>query len=72
MSNHRLEGGASNDTFLFERGAGDDTIGDFADGEDMIDLSAFSRLGFADLSISALRSDVSIDLPDHGGGTITL
>ena len=64
------QGGA--DTFVFDRNSGHDTIRDFADGEDTIDLSAFSGVGFDDLAILASGSDVSIDLSGQGGGTIAL
>ena len=68
-----LSGGAGNDTFVFGSGHGDDTITDFTDGEDLIDLSQISGIeGFEDLTISADGDDAIIDLSAHGGGTIRL
>ena len=66
-------GGAGDDTFVFSAGHGNDTIYDFTDGEDQIDLSAFSGIsGFDDLSIRASESAAVIDLTGHGGGTIRI
>ena len=61
------------DTFVFQQGHGDDTIGGFEDGTDTINLSAFTNItGFDDLSISTVNGEVVIDLTAFGGGTITL
>ena len=83
----RLEGGAgtdrlfgntgnlgdeSVDTFIFAAGHGDDYIYDFANNEDKIDLSAFNLPGFDDLTITSTSISVTIDLTEHGGGTIQL
>ena len=66
-------GGAGDDTFVFSAGHGNDTIYEFTDGEDQIDLSAFSGIsGFDDLSIRASESAAVIDLTGHGGGTIRI
>ncbi len=69
-----LTGGAGADTFVFEAGHGDDTVTDFTDGEDQIDLSAFTGITqFSDLMVNQVGNDVQIDLSDEtGGGTITL
>ena len=67
-----LAGIAGADIFIFETGHGDDTIYDFTDNEDQIDLSAFGLSGFDDLSISSTSDTVMIDLSEHGGGTIVL
>ena len=60
------------DVFIFDTGHGDDTILDFADDEDQIDLSAFSLSGFDELTITSILDSVEIDLTEHGGGTILL
>ena len=66
-----LTGGEGADTFVFESGHGDDTITDFTDGEDTIDLSAFTSItGFGDLTVAQSGNDTVITIP--GGGTITL
>ena len=49
-----------------------DTIDDFSDGEDRIDLSGFDSLSFRDLLISDDRRKSVIDLTAHGGGRIVL
>ena len=62
-----------NDTFVIATGDGSDTITDFTDGEDVIDLSAISDIsGFEDLVITTQGTDAVIDMTDHGGGQITL
>ena len=67
-------GGEGADTFVFASGHGSDTIADFADGEDLIDLSAFTGIaGYGDLTVTQNGNDVVIDLSGQaGGGTITL
>ena len=69
-----LTGGAGADTFVFAAGHGADTIMDFTNGEDLIDLSAFAAItGFDDLTVTQEGDDVKIDLSgETGGGTITL
>ena len=73
--NDDLTGGKGRDTFVHEPGGGHDTITDFSDRDDVLDLSAFTELGqFSDLT-AMLRQDgdhVVIDLSEHDGGTITL
>ena len=70
-----LTGNAGADIFVFTSGHGADTITDFTDGEDTIDLSAFTGItAFTDLDgkITQSGDDTVIDLSDYGGGTITL
>ena len=68
-----LTGGAGADTFAYFTGHGSDTITDFTDGEDKIDLSALESIsGFEDLSMVQLGRFATIDLHGHGGRTITL
>ena len=69
-----LTGGDGADTFVFGSGHGSDTITDFTDGEDLIDLSAFTGItGFGDLTVTQNGSNVVISLSGQtGGGTITL
>ena len=68
----RLSGGAGADIFIFETGHGYDTIHDFTDNEDRIDLSAFNLSGFDDLTITSIPGRLKIDLSEHGGGDILL
>ena len=68
-----MSGGAGDDTFVFAAGHGNDTIKDFTDGEDLIDLTQISGIsGFEDLTITADGDDALINLTAHGGGTIRL
>ena len=68
----RFYGDEGADIFVFAAGHGDDRILDFTNGEDQIDLSAFNLPGFDDLTISSESNNVTIDLSEHGGGTILL
>ena len=68
-----LYGGSGADTFVFEAAHGTDTILDFANGTDMIDLSALTQITeFSDLTITADGTTAVIDLTGKGGGTIRL
>ncbi len=68
-----LTGGEGADTFVFSAGDGHDRITDFSNGEDTIDLSAFTGITeFSDLHIRQAGNDVRIDLSEYGGGTVTL
>ena len=68
-----LTGGAGADHFVFDPNHGNDVVTDFTDGEDLIDLSAFSTIsGFSDLTMTSDENGVTIDLTAHGGGTIVL
>ena len=69
-----LTGGEGYDTFVFAAGHGDDTVTDFTDGEDLIDLTAFTGITqFSDLTVTQEGSDVKIDLSGQtDGGSITL
>ena len=65
-----LTGGTGSDTFGFGATHGDDTITDFEDGTDIIDLSALDGVNqLGDLTITADGSDTLIDT---GQGTIRL
>ena len=64
-----LTGGADADAFDFRGEWGDDTIVDFQDGLDMIDLSS-SKLDFNDLTIQ--QSGTSVLIEDDNGNSITL
>lgn len=69
----RLTGGAGADTFVFTPDHGDDTITDFADGEDLIDLSGLEGIaGFEDLNIETYGTTTVIELACCGGGLIRL
>lgn len=61
------------DTFVYTPGDGKDTIYDFANGDDRIDLSAFSGInGFSDISATQVGGAVVIDFSAYGGGSIKL
>ena len=68
-----LSGGADDDTFVFAPGDGDDTIMDFGNADDRIDLRAFEDIdSINDLSMEQQGDNVVIDLSEQGGGTIIL
>ena len=68
-----LTGGSQADMFVFAPGNGNDTITDFAHGEDRINLTEFSGIsGFDDLTVTVGDGGVTIDLSAHGGGAIML
>ena len=64
-----LTGSLGNDTFVFGVNWGVDTVTDFTQGEDVLDLTA-SGLQFADLAITQVGADTHI--ADGNGNTITL
>ncbi|MDE0391731.1 MAG: calcium-binding protein [Rhodospirillales bacterium] len=71
--NDTLTGGAGADTFVFTPDHGDDTITDFSDGEDLIDLSSLEGLAsFEQLNIETYGSTTVIELPCCGGELIRL
>ena len=71
--NDSLDGGEGDDTFVFAPGGGDDTLLDFGNGDDRIDLTAFADIqSGADLFMEQQESKLVIDLSGHGGGTVTL
>ncbi len=67
-----LFGPQSKDIFVFKKGGGSDTVNDFTDGVDVLDLRAFQFGSFAE--VEALTAETGfgteIDLP--GRGTLTL
>ena len=68
-----LTGGAGADVFVFVAEQGSDTIVDFTDGEDTIDLSALEGIGgFGDLDIQTYGATTVIDLSCYGGGVVKL
>ena len=69
-----LTGNEGYDTFVFGSGHGADTVTDFTDGVDLIDLTAFTGIsGYGDLTVTQNGNDVVIDLSGQtGGGSITL
>ena len=66
-----LTGGGGDDLFRFDSGDGVDTITDFTDGEDRIDLRGHTGVtSFSDLRITRSSGDAVIDLGD--GDWLTL
>ena len=66
-------GGAGDDTFVFQASHGNDTIKDFTNGEDTIDLTQITGItAFDNLTITADGTTAVIDLSDYGGGEIRL
>ena len=68
-----LTGGAGEDVFAFGAEQGNDTITDFTDGEDRINLSSLEGIaGFGDLEIETYGATTVIDLTCYGGGFVRL
>ena len=68
-----LYGGEGDDVFVMAAGGGNDTVLDFGNGEDRIDLTAFAEIqSVEDLDIRQQENGVDIDLTGQGGGTVTL
>ena len=72
LGNDLLEGGEGADQFIFDWSNGDDTILDFTDNEDLIDLTAIGLSGFDALILSSDSNGVTIHMTTSGGGTILL
>ena len=68
-----LTGGDGADTFVYLPGDGRDTITDFTNGEDEINLGAFTDVStLSDLSVYQDDANTVIDLSGYGGDRITL
>ena len=66
-------GNAGADVFVFSLANGHDTIRDFTDGVDLIDLTRFNLTdGLDDVPTSRYQGGLRLDLSDHGGGTILI
>ncbi|MCP5075361.1 MAG: hypothetical protein GY947_18975 [Rhodobacteraceae bacterium] len=69
-----ITSGGGNDVIVFRRKAGDDTITDFNNGRDVIDLQAFNLTNWGDLNGSGAVTDVTggveIDFSLIGGSGI--
>ena len=73
FGSNALYGREGADVFVFGPDNGYDAIYDFTNGEDVIDLTAFSGISsFEDLTITRDRNGAMIDLTEYGGGTIRL
>ena len=71
--NDTLTGGAGADTFVYAPDYATDRVSDFANGEDVIDLTRFTGItAFSDLTLTQAGNDVVIDLSESGAGTLTL
>ena len=72
----KLNGGDGNDTFIIGYGDGVNTIEDFTNGEDRIDLNEVGFASHSDvLAVTSLTADgngIWIDLSRYGGGGIFL
>ena len=67
-----LTGGADADTFVFRAGHGNDTIADFTDGEDIIDVSSLGITGISSLTFSTNADNDLVINTGEGNGTIVL
>ena len=67
MGNDEMTGGSGADTFVIVDGLyfrGTDTVTDFENGIDVIDLSSFGLAGFGDLTLTDATSSVMISVND--------
>lgn len=69
-----LTGSPGNDDFTFQRNGGDDTITDFVNGGDQLDLKAFHLAGFSSLAGLAHNAagGMLLDMTGLGGGTVMM
>ncbi len=67
-----LYGGYGYDTFWFAPGHGNDIIFDFNDDANKIDLRAFDIADLSEITIITGQDGVTLDLTEHGGGTVEL
>ena len=65
-----LTGGAQADVFIFGAGDGNDTITDFEDGSDLIDLTALGLSGMDALGLAQVGTDVVITLAPGDSVTV--
>lgn len=73
LSGDELAGRKARDVFIFTRGDGVDTINDFQDGRDRLDLRVFHFDSFADVEklTSETGFGLEIDLPGNGHLALT-
>ncbi|MDU8910676.1 calcium-binding protein [Aestuariicoccus sp. MJ-SS9] len=67
-----LSGGTGADTFVFSVVNGRDTLTDFEDGVDLLDVQALTLTGIADLTITQDGADALISLDGSMGNTVRL
>ncbi len=72
LGNDRLIGGADNDIFVINPGEGADTIVDFQDGGDVIDLSAFHRFEGKAAVANAVQFGGAVVMTLPNGATVTI
>ena len=73
FGDNTLQGGGGADRFIFDFIGNNETVLDFTDDEDLIDLTVFWNIsGFDDLTITSGADGVTIDLRAYRGGTILL
>ena len=65
-------GGGGADIFEFERGDGDDRIGDFQDGQDQLQLDDLSRAQIEDIIASARQVGDDLVLTLSPDTTVTI
>ena len=71
MAAPALTGGLGNDTFVFTATSGNDTVTDFENGEDLIDVSAFGFASAADVIGLLVQDGADVDMVLSATSTIT-
>jgi VCBS repeat-containing protein len=67
-----LTGGFGADTFFFNPEGGDDTITDFGTGDDVIDLSAFTGMGYDNVILNSTQTEDGVNIDLGNGNSVTL
>jgi|CXWL01.1.fsa_nt_gi Ca2+-binding RTX toxin-like protein len=68
--NDLLRGGLGGDVFVKTANSGDDVVGDFQDGLDLMDLRGYSGATFANTTVTSVGADTLITFA--GGGSLHL
>jgi VCBS repeat-containing protein len=67
-----LTGGLGADTFFFNPEGGNDIITDFGTGDDVIDLSAFTGMGYDNVILNSTQTEDGVNIDLGNGNSVTL
>ena len=70
--NDTLTGGAGSDTFFFNPEGENDIITDFGSGDDVIDLSAFTGMGYDNVILNSTQTEDGVNIDLGNGNSVTL
>jgi hypothetical protein len=60
------------DTFFFNPEGGNDIITDFGTGDDVIDLSAFTGMGYDNVILNSTQTEDGVNIDLGNGNSVTL